>query len=89
MVYIPKKSPPLTLDAKDLQNFANWVEQEFGAVSREMGETVALELRVCYREPEKPRSGMIVCADGNEWDPLGLGGGFYGYFGGGWILVSN
>lgn len=87
MPYVPKKAPPLTLNAGDMQAFANWIEQELGSVSREMGETVALELRVSYKEPVKPRSGMLVAADGTEWDPLGLGGGLYFYFNGGWNLV--
>lgn len=88
MSYVPKKAPPLTMDAGSFQNFANWVEQELGAVSREMGETTVLELRVSYREPERPRSGMLVCADGAEWDPVGAGGGLHVYFNGAWVLVS-
>ena len=88
MVYVPKKAPPLTLNAGDLQAFANWIEQELGKVSSEFGETVALELRVSHREPVKPRTGMLVCADGYDWDPLGVGGGLYIYFDGVWNLVS-
>ena len=85
MVYVPKKAPPLALDLASLQNFANWIEQEFGAVAREGSETVTLELRVSYREPVRPRDGMIVFADGTSWNP-GSGRGAYIYDGG-WNLV--
>lgn len=33
--------------------------------------------------PLRPRTGMIVLADGSDWDP-GSGQGFYGYYGGAW-----
>jgi hypothetical protein len=34
--------------------------------------------------PPKPREGMIVLADGTNWNP-GQGRGYYGYFGGQWV----
>ena len=33
--------------------------------------------------PDKPFDGMLVYADGTNWDP-GNGEGFYGYFGAAW-----
>mgnify|MGYP000122881985 CR=1 FL=1 len=55
------------------------VEQELDQVSRAMGEPndmLLLEMR--YVAPAKPRDGMVVLADGTNWNP-GSGGGFYGY----------
>ena len=86
MVYVPKKAPPLTLDAGSLQNFANWIEQELGALAREGGETLTLELRISNVAPVRPRDGMIVAADGTNWDP-GSGRGVY-YYDGGWVFVA-
>jgi hypothetical protein len=37
--------------------------------------------------PDKPREGMIVLADGTNWDP-GDGSGFYGYRDGGWRILD-
>ena len=34
-------------------------------------------------EPTKPRTGMIVLADGTNWNP-GSGAGYYGYHSGSW-----
>lgn len=38
------------------------------------------ELERLYAEPARPRLGMLVIADGSEWDP-GSGTGTYVYFG--------
>lgn len=86
MTYIPKKAPPLGLEASLLEAFANYAEQEFQAVGRELGETTALELRTSFVEPKKPRIGMLVYADGTEWDP-GSGEGLYVFKSGGWTFV--
>src|SRR5262245_8852003 len=49
-----------------------------------MGDLIAVELRTVHVEPEKPREGMIVYADGVDWDP-GFGEGPYSYDGTGWV----
>jgi len=33
--------------------------------------------------PARPRTGLVVLADGTNWNP-GSGQGFYGYYNGGW-----
>ena len=38
-------------------------------------------------EPIRPRTGMIVLADGTNWNP-GSGAGFYGYRGGAWVKLG-
>jgi hypothetical protein len=55
-----------------------YVERELLAISREMLETQALDLRPIYAEPLRPRAGMIVYADGAVWNP-GAGQGVYTY----------
>jgi hypothetical protein len=37
--------------------------------------------------PEKPRVGMVVLADGTNWNP-GSGAGFYGYNAGSWVKLG-
>lgn len=37
-------------------------------------------------EPSKPENGMIVYADGTDWNP-GSGEGFYGYESGAWVKL--
>lgn len=43
-----------------------------------------LFLQVLHVAPERPRDGMIVHADGTDWNP-GSGAGFYGRTGGAWV----
>lgn len=64
-----------------------YVQDELQAISRSQQETQALELRTVHSEPKKPREGMIVTADGVDWDP-GSGGGAYVYFGGVWVFLG-
>ena len=42
-----------------------------------------LQLQVLHAEPEKPRQGMVVHADGTNWDPSD-GAGPYAYIGSVW-----
>lgn len=41
-----------------------------------------IELRTSA--PPRPRDGMLVGADGNHWNPGGMGKGLYEYADGGW-----
>lgn len=38
-------------------------------------------------EPRKPREGMVVMADGTNWNP-GSGVGLYRYTGGSWVKIG-
>lgn len=83
-MYQPKPPP---FDAKGLTAY---VYEELQAISQSQGERVDLmQLNVLHVEPTKRRAGMIVCADGTDWQPLGAGGGFFGYFGGAWVKLNN
>ena len=68
------------------EDFRSWVKNEFSRLSKELSETVALDLRPVHREPIRPREGMIVYADGTDWNP-GLGKGCYEYRGAAWFKL--
>lgn len=42
-----------------------------------------IRLKVYTVEPQRPRDGQVVFADGVEWNP-GSGEGFYGYYNSTW-----
>lgn len=66
-----------------LEELREQLQRELDAIAREFSETTALELRPRHAEPKKPRDGMIVYADGTDWDP-GTGEGVYAYENGSW-----
>jgi hypothetical protein len=85
-MYQPK-FPPLNTDVKGL---AQYVGDELQAVARDQGGAVDfVQLNVLKRAPTKPVDGIVVCADGTNWAPLGAGGGFFGYYGGAWVKLNN
>lgn len=69
------------------ENIAAYLQQELAAISREMSETQTVELRTLHAAPLKPREGMIVSADGTDWDP-GSGKGSYSYQSGAWVFLG-
>lgn len=79
MSYQPSNVPQLET-TEDVRKF---LMAELEKIARSFSETIALDLRPVYREPVRPRDGMIVFADGTEWDP-GSGAGSYEYVGGAW-----
>lgn len=64
-----------------------WLQDELRELARALSETLALELRVTNAIPVKPREGMIVYADGTNWNP-GSGKGWYGFNGSAWVLIK-
>ena len=82
MPYSPSNLPSiLTPDS-----VAEWAQREFELLAQELAETSTVELRPIYAEPVNPREGMIVYADGVQWDP-GSGVGVYTYSGGAWVKL--
>ena len=66
-----------------------FLRQEFLALKQASErEQPFLELQVLNASPTKIREGMVVCADGTNWQPLGAGGGFFGRFGGAWVKLN-
>lgn len=86
MSYLPG-TPPDVSDA-DLQRVIDYVRSEFSSIQESLGQTNTLELRQSSAAPDKPREGMIVAADGTNWDP-GEGAGVYKYEGAAWVKLGN
>ena len=51
-----------------------------------IGEFNQIQFTVLHAEPDRYREGMIVYADGSDWNP-GSGGGLYEYRGGAWAKL--
>jgi hypothetical protein len=77
--YSPKSLPPNA----GPQQLGDYVERELNEIARAFSEQDVVFMRVVYREPDKPREGWLVYADGTEWDP-GSGRGVYEYRSGVW-----
>ncbi len=73
MSYQPKNPPESDEDLQD------WAWGEFQQIGIEL-DSPYVELHVA---PTRPRTGLVVLADGTDWDP-GSGAGFYGYYGSAW-----
>jgi hypothetical protein len=80
--YVPEPSPPVN----SVDELRSYLERELMQISRAFRETTTLELRPVYNEPARRVEGMIVFADGTEWDPGG-GQGVYVYAGGVWVKL--
>lgn len=63
-----------------------WLSSELRRISNAIGITHNVLLTARGEEPERPRDGMIVYADGASWDP-GSGEGFYGRENGAWVKL--
>lgn len=75
MEYRGARTRPRTNNV-DANAVGDWAEAEFLMLGRDLAGYVTLDLTISYREPVKPRPGMLVCADGVEWNP-GSGEGLY------------
>lgn len=84
MAYIPGYAPEVT-SVDELRRF---VEREFQEFAKSLQETIAVDLRPINAEPNRPRTGMIVYADGVDWDPTGEGPGIYQYLEGNWSKLG-
>lgn len=76
MSYVPNRPaavPP------QLRMLSEWALAELSALANELEErTRNQQFAVRYTEPDRPRAGMVVYADGTSWDP-GSGEGVYVY----------
>lgn len=65
-----------------------WLVTQLRQISAELthGQPQTVTLATLGVEPPRPRDGMIVYADGTEWNP-GAGEGFYGYQAGAWVKL--
>lgn len=83
MAYLPKV-PPAKLDPASIMQY---IQDELVAISRSLQEQTELQLVPRNVEPSRPREGMIVMADGVNWDP-GSGKGAYLYSAGAWAFLG-
>jgi hypothetical protein len=68
----------------ELETLRRQLDEELLAIERAWGSAEEfIELKELHSAPVKVRTGMIVLADGTDWDP-GSGAGFYGYYNGQW-----
>ena len=85
-MYSPNENTHVTT----LEQMRDYIREELREVSRAMAETTALELRIIFAEPKRPRDGMIVAVDGTEWIPDGASGaGVYAFIGGAWVPLHT
>lgn len=83
MSYVPGV-PPASLSTADIMAY---VQQELEAIARATRETTDLIVAPLHVEPVKPRDGLLVLADGTDWDP-GSGEGAYVYYAGVWNFLG-
>lgn len=69
-----------------LEAIQSYLEEELLAISRHFSETTAIDLRPVNTPPLRPREGMIIFADGTNWNP-GAGKGVYTYSSGAWVKL--
>lgn len=78
--YIPSVPPP-GLDSI-LHQF---LEEQFRYISEALQEVENIQLKQLNAPPDRPRDGLIVLADGTNWEPVVAGGeGYYGYYAAAW-----
>lgn len=83
MPWAPQKLPEIN----DVDALRQAFEQELERLAAWLGDIDAVELRPVARAPDKPRDGMIVFADGTNFNPGGTGRGVYTYSAGGWVKL--
>lgn len=82
MEYNPRSPPPIN----NLEELQKWVEDELRLLALALAETTALDLRPINAAPTRPRDGMIVYADGVNFNP-GAGAGTYERRAGAWVKL--
>lgn len=76
--------PPLG----DLENLRSYLTQEFQrlAIALEVNQVESIQLVERHSAPNKPRDGLVVFADGTNWNPGG-GRGVYVYSSAAWVKL--
>jgi hypothetical protein len=69
-----------------IEELKRFLEDELRLIQASLADMDVLDLREIHAEPVRPRNGMIVFADGTDWNPGG-GRGFYGY-NNGWVRLT-
>lgn len=77
--YVPSPAPTAQ------ESVLLYVTEELQRIADALSATDQIVLSVQHGEPDRPRDGAIVYADGTDWEPVsGEGEGFYGYYNSVW-----
>lgn len=63
-----------------------WLANELRRIAAAFDSVSALNLEQLAAEPDKLEDGMVVYANGTDWNP-GSGAGIYGREGGAWVKL--
>lgn len=77
----------LDFDVQDADAFRAYVIDELRSIAGALMEVEEVLLKELHVAPVKPRDGMVVLADGADFDP-GSGAGFYGRSDGAWVFLG-
>lgn len=71
---------PLPQDAEMLSEY---LRRQLELIAANFKMVSGIQLEELHVEPAKPRTGVIILADGTNWDP-GSGQGVYAYYASAW-----
>lgn len=77
---------PRLQQAETLEELRAGVQAELEQLAKELSETTVVDLRPIHAAPLRPRDGMIIYADGTDFDP-GAGEGVYARENGAWVKL--
>lgn len=75
---------PEPLESDDPHEITLWCANEFARIAAVIRAGLAREIEFLHVEPTKVFEGMIVGADGTDWNPGGGGQGVYAYYNSTW-----
>lgn len=68
---------------QDQTNLAEYLRRQLELIAANLQMVSGIQLDELHVEPKKQRTGMIVLADGTDWNP-GAGQGVYAYYAAAW-----
>lgn len=74
--------PPGT--SPEVSQLIDYLRTELDQIARTFREQDEIQLKVLHAAPARPRTGLVVYADGTDWNPGGTGAGVYVYTGAAW-----
>lgn len=83
MTYKPVGMPT----TKEIPELRDSIDREFLAVAQAFQLTDMMTLLETHVAPTRPRTGLVVFADGSDWNP-GSGAGVYVYRGAAWHFLG-
>lgn len=77
-----------TTTLPEVTSVVQWVQANLRQLTERLNTIGLVQLIELHEEPPKPRVGLLVWADGTDWDP-GSGAGLYVYSGSAWLSVDT